>query len=222
MSLRSFALILTLLAMPALADPPSGATPGATKPVAEQNVDANGYIMVHEQGVAKVDVQNSNLNVAVTNTPTVNVASMPNVTIDSLPSVTIDNSSLDVRVTNAALPVSGTVAISNFPPAPPSSPLPTVTRLHDIGIVIPAGEERTLTFPTLNTVSFELTSYGNSYLATMSGPLGTVFFVSSDDTDHETSPYLRTFTYPVPLNSVLLYCNNSVDDCLFDGTILGF
>ena len=39
------------------AEPPDP-TPGATKPVREQNLDANDWIAVHEQGEADVNIVN--------------------------------------------------------------------------------------------------------------------------------------------------------------------
>lgn len=44
------------------ADPPPDPVPGATKPVREQNLDANEWIAVHEQGTANVEVQNDETN----------------------------------------------------------------------------------------------------------------------------------------------------------------
>lgn len=52
----------TMLRGTGSAQPPDA---GATKPVAEQNLDTDGLIRVHEQGVASVDVTNSNLDVNV-------------------------------------------------------------------------------------------------------------------------------------------------------------
>ena len=49
------------------AESPPDPHPGATGPVREQNVDGSGYIAVHEQGVAAVDITNSELDVNVTN-----------------------------------------------------------------------------------------------------------------------------------------------------------
>ena len=53
-------------------------TPGPSQPVREQNLDADGFIRVHEQGVAKTEVTNSNLNVTLSNEALdVNVQNFP-------------------------------------------------------------------------------------------------------------------------------------------------
>lgn len=81
--MRRFAMLIGVALMSALTlfgvgtsaagpDP----TPGPSQPVREQNLDANGFIRVHEQGVAQTEVTNDNLN------------------------VTLGNSSLDVNVQN--------------------------------------------------------------------------------------------------------------------------
>ena len=57
------ATMLLSVSFSVYADPPDP-TPGATKPVREQNLDENEWIAVHEQGTATVNV---------TNTPNVNV-----------------------------------------------------------------------------------------------------------------------------------------------------
>ena len=44
------------------AEGPPDPVPGATKPVREQNLDANEWIAVHEQGTANVEVQNDETN----------------------------------------------------------------------------------------------------------------------------------------------------------------
>jgi hypothetical protein len=62
--------------------------------VLEQNKDANGYIKVHEQGTVPV-------------TGTVNVGTV--------------SGTQNVHVTNTAVPVSGTVEVSNFPAGPAGS-----------------------------------------------------------------------------------------------------
>jgi hypothetical protein len=53
-------------------------TPGPPLPVREQNLDASGFIRVHEQGVAKSEITNSNLNVTLGNESLdVNVQNFP-------------------------------------------------------------------------------------------------------------------------------------------------
>ena len=65
MKLFQFLVVVLLVAsysVQAQEEAPPDPTPGATKPVREQNLDANDWIAVHEQGTANVEVQNDETN----------------------------------------------------------------------------------------------------------------------------------------------------------------
>ena len=69
---------LTLFGVAASTAAAPDPTPGPPQPVREQNLDADGFIRVHEQGVAKSEITNSNLTVTLSNPSLdVNVKNFP-------------------------------------------------------------------------------------------------------------------------------------------------
>jgi hypothetical protein len=62
--LQFFVVVLLVVSysVQAQEEAPPDPTPGATKPVREQNLDDNEWIAVHEQGTANVEVQNDETN----------------------------------------------------------------------------------------------------------------------------------------------------------------
>jgi len=179
-----------------MAAQPPDPTPGATQPVREQNLDADGLIRVHEQGVADVNVTNDPLNVSVSNDE-LNVTG--EVEVSNFPTTQ------DVNV------VGGSVA------------LPPVTTIWSTPLTIdfiPAGESVSYDFPLMNAVSVSMTETSDEFDAVLGGPLGVPLSIESDDQAQET--YFYTFTYPVPVDGVTLGCFNESDDCTLDLTITGF
>ena len=175
---------------------PPDPTPGATLPVREQNLDADGLIRVHEQGVADVHVTDDELN---------------------------------VNITNDSLSVSGEVEVSNFPATQDVNvvggaiSLPPVTTISSTPLSIdpiPAGESVTHDIPLMNAVSFNVAESVDEYSIFITGPLGTPLTIESGEQLQET--YFYTFTYPVPIDSITIFCKNESDDCFIDATLTGF
>ena len=54
----------------------------------------------------------------------------------------------------------------------------------------------------------------------ISGPLGTPIHIESGELVQET--YFYTFLYPVPVDSISIFCKNESNDCLIDVTLTGF
>ena len=107
-------ILVTVLIGAVLVDRASAAPagpPGGLE-VTEQNVDGDGYIAVHEQGVADVNVTNGSLDVGVVFPEEQNV----NVTNGSL-TVNDGAGSISVDDNGASLTVDGTVNVANLPGA---------------------------------------------------------------------------------------------------------
>jgi hypothetical protein len=108
-----------MLVQPGSAAPPDD-KPEPDTPVAEQNLDSNGYIAVHEQGTANVNVTGGNMTVGGTiaatqsGTWTVGVNNFPSIQPVS-GTVSVGNlpTTQNVNVTNSSIPVAGTVEIGN-------------------------------------------------------------------------------------------------------------
>jgi len=177
------------------AEPPDP-SPGATKPVREQNLDADGLIRVHEQGVADVNVTNDPLNVNVSNDE-LNVSG--EVEVSNFPATQ------DVNV------VGGSVA------------LPPVTTIWSTPLsidFIPAGGTVDYDVPLMNAVTVSMAETTDEFDVIVGGPLGVPLTIESEDQAQET--YFYAFEYPVPVDFVSILCFNESDDCTIDVTITGF
>jgi hypothetical protein len=185
----------TVAGSTAFAAPPDP-TPGATQPIREQNLDADGLIRVHEQGVADVNVTNDPLNVSVAN-ETLNVSG--EVEVSNFPATQ------DVNV------LGGQVA------------LPPVTAIAGTPLsidAIPPGEFENTDIPLMNVVSVNVAENVDEYSMFISGPLGTPLHIESGELVQET--YFYTFQYPVPIDGISIFCKNESDDCFVDVTLTGF
>ena len=131
------------------------------------------------------------------------------------------------HVTNASLPVSGEVSVSNFPQTlimsvPPAS-------LAAYGEAADAGESATTTFPTpVNATAIavwdsSLTGDNNPefQLEVLSplNPNGYLFQYSYDDglDSHD----IRSFAQPIPITGVTVRCRNESDYCTVGVAVIG-
>ena len=197
---------------------------GPTKPVLEQNLDAQGRIRVHEQGVADVDIKNSNLD------------------------VTLSNEELDVNVTNGNLPVVGEVDVTNFPatqnvnvqnlPATQDVNVQNLPATQDVRIVggstgvQPVTAMRQLifntdgqeekTFSTMAVSSIVIVSGTDEYEIHGGSPLagGELFLGYQPDGAEPTTT--MSFPQPIPLNMIKIYCANESDTCNITVLLSGF
>lgn len=185
----------TMAGSTAFAAPPDP-TVGATQPVREQNLDADGMIRVHEEGVADVNVTNDPLNVSVAN-DTLNVSG--EVEVSNFPATQ------DVNV------VAGQVAL------PPVNTIAGTPATID---PIPPGEFETTDIPLMNVVSVNVPESFDEYSMFISGPLGVPLSIQSGEQLQET--YVYTFQYPVPVDRISIFCENESDDCFVDVTLTGF
>ena len=185
----------TMAGSTAFAAPPDP-TPGATQPIREQNLDADGLIRVHEQGVADVNVTNDPLNVSVAN-DTLNVSG--EVEVSNFPATQ------DVTV------VGGQVALP---------PVTTIAGTPATIDPIAPGEFENTDIPLMNVVSVNVAENFDEYSMFISGPLGIPLEIESGELVQET--YFYTFQYPVPVDGISIFCQNESDDCFVDVTLTGF
>ena len=198
-ALIALALLGALFDAPAAAEPPDP-TPGATLPTREQNLDDDGLIRVHEQGIAKVDVTNTPLDVQ----GSVDVDNFPSsFEVSNFPSVQ------DVNVTGGEL--------SEVMLAP-------VTIGEEFFIVTPAGSSETAAFgATMNVTTVFVVDALDEVavdLTTSLTPGGAIAVYSDLEGGRESGQ--RTFFYPVPADGVEVHCFNESDDCQVSVEVLGF
>jgi hypothetical protein len=160
----------TMLVQPVAATPPEP-IPAPDMPVVEQNLDADGYIAVHEQGTADVNVVGGSMTVG--GTVSANQVGDWSVDVDNFPAVqpvsgtvSVGNfpTTQDVNVTNGSLAVSGTVQIGNSASSPvlveeaaASSRTPFVFRPTTTSdtYTVPAGKNAVIEFYSAHSTGTE-------------------------------------------------------------------
>ena len=178
---------------------------GATMPVREQNVDSQGYIAVHEQGTAKVDVQNSELDVNITNS-TLDVSGST-VSVDDFPATQ------DVYVTDGIV----------------DTVIPPATAVRRPSFSLDAGESGTYDFATINATTIVM--WDNSvtgdndpeFQLWVRSPLtggGGMFKYAYEDGLQNLD--MRSFTHPIPVSGVEIWCKNESLACILGVSIIGY
>ena len=219
---------LLLVSYTVQAQEPPDPTPGATKPVREQNLDTEGWIAVHEQGTAKVEVQG---------TADVNVTGGSidaNVTGGSI-DANISGGSVTVDNTNAnPVPVVGIVTVDNFPGQQgvfvDGGVMTPVTRAYydffDLDGQKSSGLQYFTGGPILATLIY--VSHNDdkvkvrffSEALAPAGPFHSILFIDAKEgggPDH-TIP----LTYPVEMDGFEIRCENDVNQCEVKITVVGF
>lgn len=207
MKLIHVVLVALLLAAASslYAEKPDPNVPNPPIQVLEYNVDGNGWIAVHEQGTADVSISSS--------------------------------TELDVNVTNDTLDVSGSaVEITNFPDPQNVA----VQGMVDTSIVpadavqlpsfsVDAGEHATVDFATVNATTIVL--WDNSvtgdndpeFQLWIRSPLtggGSLFKYAYDEGLPSTD--IRSFTHPIPVSGIEIWCKNESLACTLDIAIIGY
>jgi hypothetical protein len=188
---------------PLSTDGPPDPRPGATVPVREQNVDMDGWIAVHEQGTAAVDVTNSSLTV----TGTVDVGNFPD--------------EQDVHVTNFPATQDVNVVGGSLTAQP-------VTAVYKQTFSLGAGGADTVAFGPIDATTVILSKVpGTESLVTLFSPLvpwshptDSVWSLSDPDGNH--SLVVNAFQHPIPLDGVFVSCLNESEDCHIKVTVFGF
>jgi len=170
---------------------------GASMPVRERNIDTNGWIAVHEQGIADVEVVGGTLDV----TGSVSVDNFP-----AVQSVTVNGGSMDVNVTGGTLDVNAN--------------LPSVTVIESDFVFVAAGEQTTFNFPTVQATSISFGADEDEFYIQAFGPLGMVMGFANLDADRFV--VTESFTYPVPIDSIVLSCENEQLACGVYVSVHGF
>lgn len=172
---------LALLAGPLLTGPVDAQRP-LPLPVSEQNLDANGFIRVHEQGIAQVR-----------GTVAVN---------------------------------GGTVAISNLPSALNVHQAPVVGA-YTFFFQVADGTDRVEPFPTINATAIHLVS-GHEVAVRFQSPMSSLTYNGTPNmllefsgTNGEFSNFVKTFTQPIPLNGIQVFCQNESLTCGIVVSIIG-
>jgi hypothetical protein len=178
-------------------------TPPPTFSTREQNLDANGFIRVHEQGVLKADVNVSNFpsSVSVNNFPSsINVGNFP--------------ATQNVNVTGGQL----------------RAVAPPVTAAFSEIFSAGPGETTTIQLPaTINatTISVSKGDTEGAIFFKSPTPPTTLGFRSITSVFHIDDPAGKvplvdhSFTRPVPINAIVIQCRNEQFLCWFSVDIVG-
>lgn len=195
-----------LIASPyVLAEKPDPNVPNPPLQVLEHNVDGNGWIAVHEQGTADVEI--------------------------------VGSTELDVNVTNDTIDVSGsTVEVSNFPD-PQNVAVQGIVNTSIVpadaaelpSFSVDAGETAIVDFATINATTIVL--WDNSvtgdndpeFQLSIRSPLtggGRLFKYAYDEGLNSID--VRSFTHPIPVSGIEIWCKNESLACTLDVAIIGF
>lgn len=198
------------------AEKPDPNVPNPPLSVWESNLDSEGWIKVHEQGIASVDiVDDEELDVHVTGGQIDATITGGNVDVSGS-TVSVDNfpATQDVNVTggtvDALIPPASTVA------------LPSFTGLE-------AGESTTVDFATVFATTIviwdsSVTGDGDpEFQLDIRSPLnggGSIFQYSYDETLYTTD--MRSFTHPIPVSGVEIWCKNESANCTIGVAVIGY
>jgi hypothetical protein len=205
------AVFLLVSSVVVLADKPDPNVPNPPLQVQEYNVDADGYIAVHEQGTAKVDIQNSELDVHVNGGDINATVTGGSVTVDNTDTnpvpVTVENlpSEQDVYVNGGEMSVVTTVYTGQFSIA---SGDPAVEHTFSGGPIYAT---------TIHAADGDDETYIEFY-SPLAGDKVFAFWDPSGDFIEHT----HSFTYPIPINGYRAYCANESESCGFRITVIGF
>ena len=209
------------------AQEPPDPTPGATKPVREQNLDTNDWIAVHEQGTAKVEVQ----GVADVNVTGGSIdANVTGGTIDaniSGGSVTVDNENTN------PVPVAGTVTVDNLPGQQDvwvdGGVMTPVTRAYYDYFILDhnggSGVQPITGGPILATLIY--VSHNNDklfvrFFSETLAPAGLHQLLFIDASEGGGPDHIIPLTYPVEIDGFEILCRNAGDECEVNITVVGF
>lgn len=207
------AAMLIVVSFPVQAQEPPDPTPGATKPVREQNLDGNEWIAVHEQGTAKVEVQ-------------------------GVADVYVTGGEIDAHITGGQVEVTNKVLVEvdNFPAEQGvfvnDGRLSSVTKVWRQHFSFGPEGTREVNFGPIDattiTVSanagYEEIAINPEFILAFYSPLvvsNTPLLVIAD-TDADFRFVSQSFTYPIPLNRIAIECFNEHKNCRLDVTVVGF
>ena len=200
-------LVIAVLALTILGtvQPLEAAGPPNAVETEELNVDENGFIAVHEQGVADVNIVGGDSTVSIDDTDPVevNVSSMPTVDLDTATDeVLADIKDLLQQVVDQE---TSRVVVDQF-------------RRKTLNMT--SGQQKTFTFDPILATHLFIGSDGDEIQVLINNIGGTRAFIGSTD---ETFPvaFSVPFSYPVRISAVSVSCQNEVFDCRTDIAVFG-
>lgn len=217
---------MLLISSPAvLAEKPDPNVPNPPLQVKEWNVDGDGHIAVHEQGVVSVaNEDGGELDVNVTG----GSVEVSGGSIDA----NISGGSVDANVTNTVT-VDGAVGVNNFPGQQgvwvDGGGLTPVTKAYYDYWGVDAGDITDYQLfsvgPILATLIY--VSHNNdevivAFTSESLAPAGLHHILVIDDTAGQFSDHTITLPYPMEVDGFKIQCTNDSDKCNVHITVVGF
>lgn len=211
-------VVIAVLALTILgtAKPLEAAGPPDGLKTEELNVDVNGFIAVHEQGVADVNIVGGDSTVSVDDSDPldVDVISMPAVSVSSMPTVDLDAATDDVLADIKDLLEQGL----NQPPA---SVVPIdQTHRHRFNLGSTADPEK-YEFPNILATQLLISTDDDEIALIVRNGARVLFSTGSTDNNFPIV-FSIPFTHPVEMDSVEVECKNEALPCQVDVSIFGF
>ena len=205
---------LLLISSPLWAGAKPDPVPNPPLQVREANVDGDGWIAVHEQGTANVEVQ-------------------------GVADVYVTGGQIDAEITGGNVDVSGsTVSVDNFPATQDvnvtggmiDALIPPATAYSNPNLgVLEAGDTVTVDFATVFATTIviwdsSVTGDGDpEFQLWIRSPLNggnSLFKYAYDETLYTID--MRSFTHPIPVSGVEVWCKNESADCTIGISIIGY
>jgi hypothetical protein len=204
-------LAITLLIGSISMAEPKDPAPGVTLPTREMNVDADGNIMVHEQGVVDVNMTNSSTEVTgsveINNFPaTQDVEVISGIDVNNLPTTTQDAMEGDIPTTSLATRVT------------------PVTRSISDRINLVPGETKIVDWEEILATAIHWSCDDEKFVAWDARGTGGLYFQSYAIWDKFSAikHWSMNFTHPEPIKGISVECRNSDKNCSLWFTISGF
>jgi hypothetical protein len=219
-------LVIAVLALTVLGTtkPLEAAGPPDGLETEELNVDVNGFIAVHEQGVADVNIVGGDSTVSIDDTdpidvdvigiPAVEISSMPSVVVSSMPTVDLDAQTDDVLADIKDL-------LEQALDQPPASITPIdQTHRHSFNLTATADPEK-YEFPAILATQLLISTDDDEIDLIVRNGARVLFRTGSADNNFPVV-FSIPFTHPVEMDSVEVECKNEVLTCSIDVSIFGF
>ena len=206
------AALLLISSAIVLAEKPDPNLPNPPLAVRDANVDGNDWIRVHEQGVASVDIiDTEELDVHVTGGQVDTTVTGGSITVDNTVSnavpVTVENQPVeqDVYVNGGEMSVVTTAYSNQF----------------SIAAGDPAVEHTFSGGPIYATTIHAADGDDEAYIEFYSPLTGGRVFAFWDPSG-EFIEHTHSFTYPIPISGYRAACANESEACGFRITVIGF
>ena len=206
------AALLLVSSSVVLAEKPDPNVPNPPLQVQEYNVDADGYIAVHEQGTADVHVTGGQIDATITG---------GSVTVDNTDSnpvpVTVGNTGsnpVPVTVENAEQDVYVVGGEMNVP-----------TKVWNAVFGIKAGDDSVtyeFSVGTIYATTIHVADGNDETIVEFFSPMTPDVAFAFWDHDGAFIEHTHSFTYPIPINAVRVSCQNESESCSWTISVWGF